>query len=224
MLRKRNPLHCPLPLSIIALLIIPASSASRVWSETPAVPSYDSQKPAAEKELQPLPPGSSSSEKTVLDEEKAYRKFIDQGAGFSLEIPQSWSWNPIKTGDYLIVGAQGTNAYEISIIVQLIDKNLIPANSLQNFFNQTLDQFLSIPNNRLHKKGRTVKSSLDLPFFLITYPALNTKKEEVKFAHSQVLAENGSYYLWISYSAPIPVYKEYLMDFQHLINSLQLVN
>ena len=60
------------------------------------------------------------------DQQQNYKRFQEIQYGFSFEIPDQWTIKLTPKKDYLIEGPKGSDAFEIAIIIQIIQKSQNP--------------------------------------------------------------------------------------------------
>lgn len=172
----------------------------------------------------PPPPPAQSSEVPVAQQPNiSYKTFRDKQFGFSFELPENWSFQTIgANSDYLFSGPVGTPETEISVIVQIVDTQKGVVTSLKDQMLSLLNQFSQMNGAKIASKSQLQVAGQDAPFFLVTYPAENTKKQQVIFGHTQLGLEHLPYLLLISYSAPRDIYQQHVATFQHMVDTLKL--
>ena len=85
-----------------------------------------------------------------------------------------------------------------------------------------LNQFSQMPGAKVPTKSEIQAAGQTAPFFLVTYPAENTRKQKVSFGHTQLGLEHLPYLILVSYSAPRDIYQQNVSTFQHMMDSLKL--
>jgi hypothetical protein len=194
----------------------------------PAVPAVPTVPPAttAIPPAAPVPPQGQQSEAVPLPPSQpgvSYKTFQDKQFGFAFELPENWTFQTIgANSDYLFSGQAGSPESEISVIVQIVDIRKGVVGSLKDQMLALLQQFSQMPGAKIESKSQTQVAGGIAPFFLVTYPAENTKKQKVRFGHTQLGLDHPPYLFLISYSAPRDIYQQNVATFQHMIDSLKL--
>ncbi|KAB2891184.1 MAG: hypothetical protein F9K32_05625 [Desulfobulbaceae bacterium] len=154
---------------------------------------------------------------------RAYKTFQDKQFGFSFELPDSWTFQTVgANSDYLFSGQPGTPEAEISVIVQIVDTQKGVVGSLKDQMLSLLNQFSQMAGAKIESKSQIQTANQMAPFFLVTYQAENTRKQQVTFGHTQLGIDHPPYLLLISYSAPREIYQRNVAVFQHMVESLKL--
>lgn len=154
---------------------------------------------------------------------RAYKTFQDKQFGFSFELPDSWTFQTVgANSDYMFSGQPGTPEAEISVIVQIVDTQKGVVGSLKDQMVALLNQFSQMNGARIESKSQIQAANQVAPFFLVTYQAENTRKQQVTFGHTQLGIDHPPYLLLISYSAPREIYQQNVSTFQHMVESLKL--
>ncbi|NLF24760.1 MAG: hypothetical protein GX589_03775 [Deltaproteobacteria bacterium] len=154
----------------------------------------------------------------------SYKRVAEANLGFSFEMPSDWSWELTPKKDYLISGPSGSQAFEIAVRCHIVAKSGGSAGSLQLQFEEAQSQMAAVPGSKLLKKGLAKIAGVEAPFFIVGYRTKDSRGVQEDFAHSQLVLETHSYYLWLSYSAPVAVYTAYLPVFQHLVDSFSFAD
>lgn len=153
----------------------------------------------------------------------SYKTFQDKQFGFAFELPENWTFQTIgANSDYLFSGQVGTPESEISVIVQIVDTKKGVVGSLKDQMLALLNQFSQMTGAKIESKSQIQAAGGIAPFFLVTYPAENTRKEKVMFGHTQLGLDHPPYLFLISYSAPREIYQQNVATFQHMIETLKL--
>lgn len=153
----------------------------------------------------------------------SYKTFRDKQFGFSFELPENWSFQIIgANSDYLFSGPVGTQETEISVIVQIVDTQKGVVTSLKDQMLSLLNQFSGMAGAKIVSKSEIQVAGQTAPFFLVTYPAENTRKQKMTFGHTQLGLDHPPYLLLISYSAPRDIYQQSVSTFQHMMDTLKL--
>jgi len=150
----------------------------------------------------------------------ALKQFRDERFGFTLELPETWAYRVTPNKDYLFEGPRGTDAFEVSVILQFVVKSANPGSSAAAQLDGVAADLARAVNAVIKTRDAVSVGGQPAPFITITYTAQNSAGDAVPFAHTQIVADHGAYYYLISYSAPTAIYQEYLSVFQHAIESL----
>jgi hypothetical protein len=186
-----------------------------VQPPTQAAPSPPVQPGAAAPGVPPAAPPSVPA--------RTYKTFQDKQFGFSFELPDNWTFQTVgANSDYLFSGQPGTPEAEISVIVQIVDTQKGVVGSLKDQMLALLNQFSQMAGARIESKSQIQTANQMAPFFLVTYQAEDTRKQQVTFGHTQLGIDHPPYLLLISYSAPREIYQQNVTVFQHMVESLKL--
>jgi hypothetical protein len=148
------------------------------------------------------------------------RQFHDNQFGFTLVLPDRWTYRVTPQKHYLFEGPKGTDAYELSVILQFVAKSANPGSTPAAQLQGLAAGLARAPNGAIGTRGSVNVGGQPAPFFNATYDAKNSTGELVPFTHTQVAVDHGEYYYLISYSGPTAVFKKYLPVFEHLVTSL----
>lgn len=172
---------------------------------------------AAAPPAQGAPPAAPAAPAPVA---QGYKEINEPNFGFAFQIPSTWGWRLTKSKDYLISGPKGTPAHEVSLVVQIIDKQAGGA-TLVGRMKAILAQISQVPQGKILKKGEVTMAGQQAPYFLASYQTKDTTGQVQEFGHAQVGVERGRYVFLISYSAPTEIYKAYLSAFQRVVDSFR---
>ncbi|HSO10154.1 MAG TPA: hypothetical protein VLR45_09205 [Desulfoprunum sp.] len=195
-------------------------------------PQSESAPPAAQPEAEApaAPPSVSAASQqggqapAPSEPRQAYKTFQDKQFGFSFELPETWTFQTVGVNsDYLFSGQPGTPESEISVIVQVVDTNKGVVGNLKDQMLALLNQLSQMPGAKIESKSQIQAAGQAAPFFLVTYPAEDSKKQQVTFGHTQLGIDHPPYLLLISYSAPRQIYQQNVTIFQHMVDSLKLM-
>ncbi|MBV1737962.1 MAG: hypothetical protein KMY53_07355, partial [Desulfarculus sp.] len=151
---------------------------------------------------------------------QGYKEINEPNFGFAFQIPSAWGWQLTKTKDYLISGPKGIPANEVSLVVQIIDKQA-GGTTLMAQMKAMVAQISQVPQGKILKKGEVTMAGQQAPYFLASYQANDLARQPVEFGHAQVGMERGRHLFLISYSAPTPIYKANLGAFQRVVDSFR---
>ncbi|MBU1274047.1 MAG: hypothetical protein KJ720_01600 [Proteobacteria bacterium] len=168
----------------------------------------------------PAPPAPAAPAPAASPAPQGYKEINEPNFGFAFQVPSAWSWELTKNRDYLISGPKGTPAYEVALLVQIIDKDA-GGTSLMGQMKDILAQISRVPQGKLLKKGEASMAGQQAPYFLASYLAKDSAGQQVEFGHAQVGVEKGRYLFLVSYSAPTEVYKANLGAFQRVVDSFR---
>lgn len=143
----------------------------------------------------------------------------DDTFGFAFEIPATWIYRVNPNKDYVVEGPKGTEAYELSVILQFVSKAANKGSSATAQAQAIVDQIQGAPNGAIKSSDMLKMAGQEAPYFVATYTAKNSAGVAGPFAHTQLVLDHGPYYYLISYSGPAPIYEKYLGDFQHLVET-----
>lgn len=147
----------------------------------------------------------------------------DDKFGFAYEIPATWTYRVNANKDYVVEGPKGTDAYELSVILQFVTKAANKGSSATAQAQSLVEQIQGAPNGVIKSHDLLQVAGQEAPFFVATYTAKNSTGVAMPFAHTQLVLDHGAYYYLISYSGPAPIYEKYLSVFQHLVETFTFV-
>lgn len=151
----------------------------------------------------------------------AMKRIKEDTFGITYEIPAAWAWRVNQNKDYVIEGPKGTEAYELSIILQFIAKSANPGSSATAQAQALVEQIKGAPNGVIKSADMLTMSGQEAPYFIATYTAANSAGVKTPFAHTQIVLDHDAYYYLISYSGPAPIYEKNLGVFEHLVATFQ---
>jgi hypothetical protein len=154
----------------------------------------------------------------------ANKRMYDQKFGFEFYLPETWVYHVTPKKDYMIEGPKGTDAYEISIVMQFVLKSLNPGSSAAAQAREMLGKIQAAPQAEVKTRDTIAIAGQDAPYFIATYTAKDSQGVARTFAHTQMVLDHGAYYYLISYSGPESVYQKYLPVFEHLTQTFAFLN
>jgi hypothetical protein len=162
--------------------------------------------------LPPVPPP------TVAQE---YTRFREVQFGFSFEVPATWNISLTPKKDYLVEGPKGTDAFEISIVIQIVRKSDNPGSSADAQLESSGKTLMTVPGTAIKQRGTLTVAGREVPSFVAAYQAKTSQGTAADFGHLQLVIDQGDYFYWVSYSGPAPVYDKYKPVAQRLLESFQ---
>jgi hypothetical protein len=168
---------------------------------------------------QPQRPEEPAAPSTPPSREAQTKLFSDEKFGFELEVPGSWSYRVTPEKDYLIEGPQGTDAFELYIVLQFITKTANPGSSIVDQAKGILNDVLQIPDAELRSQEMLSIAGQDAPYFVATYTAKDSNEQSTMFGHRQIVLDHGDYYYHVSYFGPVDVYEKYVPVFEHIVET-----
>lgn len=153
-----------------------------------------------------------------------FKTFQDSNFGFSFQLPDSWQFYVNDNRDYVFLGADDSPASQATIVVQILTKagneGSTDASMLGDFWNS----LQSVPGAGLDGEGTVPVAGGQSPFFIAHYKVNTDTGAKVEFKHIQVLLDHGDYFFALSFSAPTPIYEEFLKVFQHMVSTFSFAN
>ena len=186
--------------------------AGPVTPPVAAVPEVSA--PAAAVAITPASPGASASLATPATPTK---QFHDDTFGFTLVLPNTWSYRVTPQKHYLFEGPKGTDAFELSVVLQFVTKSANPGSTAAAQLQRLAEGLAGAPNGVIGNRGTVKVGGQAAPYFNATYSAKDSSASVAPFPHTQIAVDHGDYYYLISYSGPTPVSKKYLPVFEHLV-------
>lgn len=153
------------------------------------------------------------------DQQQNYKRFQEIQYGFSFEIPGQWTIKLTPKKDYLIEGPKGSDAFEIALIIQIIQKSQNPGSSAQLQLEASQRQIMSVPGAKILRQDRISSANQQAPYFAASYKTKTSQGNLSLFGHLQVVLDYGDYYYWVSYSGPAPIYEKYRSVMEHLLQT-----
>ncbi len=147
------------------------------------------------------------------------KTFRDDAFGFSLELPDTFTYRVTPQKHYMFEGPKGSDAYELSIILQFVTKSQNPGSSAEAQLRGLADELARAPNGTIRTRDTIPVGGTTAPFVSATYDAKDSGGTVVPFGHTQMVVDHGAYYYLISYSGPLEIFKKYMPTFEHLIES-----
>ncbi|MBP6716297.1 MAG: hypothetical protein KA205_05495 [Acidobacteria bacterium] len=147
------------------------------------------------------------------------KTFRDDAFGFSLELPDTFTYRVTPQKHYMFEGPKGADAYELSIILQFVTKSQNPGSSAEAQLRGLADELARAPNGTIRTRDTIPVGGTTAPFVSATYDAKDSGGTVVPFGHTQMVVDHGAYYYLISYSGPLEIFKKYMPTFEHLIES-----
>lgn len=157
----------------------------------------------------------------TADRAQEYTRFRELQFGFSYEVPSNWNITLTPKKDYMVEGPKGTDAYEISVVIQIVKKSENPGSSAGAQLESSGKLLLTAPEAAIKQKGTLTVAGREVPCFVASYKASTSQGSSAVFSHLQLVIDQGDYYYWVSYSAPVPVYEKYRLVAEHFLNSFQ---
>lgn len=151
----------------------------------------------------------------------ANKTWRDEKFGYVLEMPDTWGYRVTASKDYLFEGPKGTDAFEISLILQFVVRSMNPGATAQSQLQGLVTELEGAPNGTIKTRGTIVLDGEEAPYVTATYSAKNSGGQVVPFAHTQLAAAHGEYFYLISYSGPLKIYEKHVGVFEHLIDSFR---
>jgi hypothetical protein len=126
--------------------------------------------------------------------------------------------------DYLVEGPKGTNAYELSVLLQFISKAQNPGSSAVDQAKLALASLQGAPNAKLMTQEMLSIAAQEAPYFVATYTANDSNRNATTFGHTQIIMDHGDYYYWLSYFGPVDIYEEHRAVFEHIAKTFRFTN
>jgi len=135
-------------------------------------------------------------------------------------LPNTWAYRITPEKSYLFEGPKGTEAYELSVILQFVLKSANPGSTVASQLDGLAAQLARAPRGSVGTRGTVKVGGQPASFFNATYDAKTSSGAVAPFTHTQVVVDHGQYYYLISYSGPTDIFKKHLPVFEHLVTSL----
>jgi len=149
---------------------------------------------------------------------------IERGyLGFALEAPSGWSYRLLDDGSYIIEGPQGTEAYEISIIVQIIDRVANPGSSTMAQYQEGLAGATAISDAEITEEGLRGIAGQRAPYFLARYTGRDSRGTGMPFGHLHFVLESPRFWYWVSAIAPLNIFREHQEVIDHAVATFEVV-
>lgn len=199
------------------------AAAPEVPTPTPApaptaAPTPPAAPPPAVAQTAPRP-AAPAAPQTPTRAAAGLKTFRDDAFGFSLELPDTFTYRVTPQKHYMFEGPKGSDAYELSIILQFVTKSQNPGSSAEAQLRGLADELARAPNGTIRTRDTIPVGGTTAPFVSATYDAKDSGGTVVPFGHTQMVVDHGAYYYLISYSGPLEIFKKYMPTFEHLIES-----
>lgn len=185
----------------------------------------DSQ-PSTPGELPPAyaPPPSDPGVPLAADAatERTWQRLFDAALGFALEVPSDWGYRVLEGGSYIIEGPQGTEAYEVSIVIQIIDRAANPASSTMAQYQEGLAGAQAIPDAEIAEEGLRAIAGQRAPYFLARYTGRDSRGTAMPFGHLHLVLESPRYWYWFSAIAPLEIFGREQDAIDHAIATFEV--
>jgi hypothetical protein len=152
------------------------------------------------------------------------KRFRDPKFGIEFELPEPWTYRITPSKDYLFEGPKGTDAFELSVVLQFVTKAANPGSSPAAQAQALAEKIASAPNGAIKTRDKLVVAGQEALYFVATYTAADSAGAATLFAHTQIVVDRGAYYYLISYSGPAPIYQKYLDVFQNMVQTLRFTS
>jgi hypothetical protein len=154
----------------------------------------------------------------------ATKQFRDDTFAFTLQLPETWAYRLTPSKDYLFEGPKGTDAYELSVILQFVLKSKNPGATAATQLAGLLTDLEKAPNASVVARDTGRIGGQPAPFVTVTYNARNSAGAVEGFTHSQYVVDHGAYFYLISYSGPSAIYQKHLAVFQRMLDSYRFTD
>lgn len=191
---------------------LPFNVAARAAEPLPAAPAAPTPTPP---KVVPTPPRPAPTAKPA----DGMKRFHDDTFGFGLELPDTFAYRVTPQKHYLFEGPKGSDAFELSIILQFVMKSANPGSSADAQLRGLADQLSRTPNGAIKTRAVMDVGGTRAPYVNATYDAKDSTGATVPFSHTQLVIDHGAYYYLISYSGPTPIFRKYAPVFEHMIES-----
>ncbi|MFA5907243.1 MAG: hypothetical protein WC815_00545 [Vicinamibacterales bacterium] len=149
------------------------------------------------------------------------KQFSDATFGIAFELPATWTYRVNAAKDYVIEGPKGTEAYELSVVLQFVTKAANPKSSATAQAQKLVDQIKGAPNGVIKTSEMLTIGGQEAPYFVATYTAADSTGAKTPFAHTQIVIDHGAYYYLVSYSGPAKIYEKYTSAFEGMVGTFR---
>ncbi len=156
--------------------------------------------------------------------QSAAKQFRDEAFAFTLELPESWAYRLTPAKDYLFEGPKGTDAYELSVILQFVLKSKNPGATATTQLAGLLADLEKAPAASVVARDTRRVGGQPAPFVTVTYDAKNSTGGVEQFTHAQYVVDHGAYFYLISYSGPSAIYQKHLAVFDRMLDSYRFTD
>ena len=188
----------------------PAPSADRVLSDPPMTDAVDPGRLVESLSGMAPPPATT------------WQRFADAELGFALEAPSDWGYRLLDSGSYIIEGPQGTEAYEISIIVQIIDRAANPDSSTMAQYQEGLAGATAIADAEIVEEGLRAIAGQRAPYFIARYTGRDSRGNEMPFGHLHFVLEGPRFWYWVSAIAPLDIFRDQQEAIDHAVTTFEV--
>lgn len=154
----------------------------------------------------------------------ATKQFRDERFAFTFDLPETWAYRLTPSKDYLLEGPKGTDAYELSVILQFVLKSENPGATAATQLAGLLADLQKAPNAAVVTRDTRRIGGQPAPFVTVTYDAKNSAGAVERFTHAQYVVDHGAYFYLISYSGPSAIYLKHLAVFQRMLDSYRFTD
>ena len=143
---------------------------------------------------------------------------------FAFELPASMSAELLPDkGGYMITAPAGSELGELVFVVQAVSKSANPGSSVNKQLKEARRLLKRHPGADIHSEDARRVAGQKTEYFVVSYPALDSKQKKTQFKHMQLVLENGPNYYWVSFSAPNKEFKKHKEIFFHMLNTFRFI-
>jgi predicted Zn-dependent protease len=151
----------------------------------------------------------------------ATREFAIDGTPLTGEIPADWGARKTESGTIVFEGAKGTEAYEVSVELQVIPKAEARGATILDVAQEIYGSLMQRPSARV-QQPRTGETSRGQTTAIVTGTyALQAQARAVPFSHMTVVIDYAQHMAVVSYYGPDAMYTKYAPAFELIGNSLR---
>ncbi|MDP2734146.1 MAG: hypothetical protein Q8O63_13745 [Hoeflea sp.] len=151
-------------------------------------------------------------------QETSFRTYKDV-SGFSCEFPSDWSFDQAKNLDRIFTSA---NARHVTIIVQVIDRQLTAEKTAVAQLQMLRAKLLEVPDGRILNEATAPIAAQQAPYLIAGYTTSDSAGQVRPFRHIQMVVTAPRVFLLMSYSAPDEIFDEHMRVFQNCAATLVL--
>jgi predicted Zn-dependent protease len=187
---------------------VPTPRQQRAETPPPSAPPASSPPPPTNP-----PPGTRTAEGT--------RTFSVTTAPFDGEFPEDWTPRQTQHGTIIYEGKKGTEAYEVSVELQVTPRSLMPPDLAGVI--QAMGKALSgRAGLDVQEPERTEHQGFPAAIMRATYQAKTARGEPATFRHIGLAIEYPEHYVILSFYLPEELFEAYVPVFQMMISKFHL--
>lgn len=148
--------------------------------------------------------------------------FSDPEFGIGFDVPAAWTRSVTADGDYLFSAHPGTEQEGLRLRVQFVIKALNPGSSLLAQADKAENQLSSDSSVKRIFREKAEVAGQTAPYFIAALEGAGGARAGSGIGYTLVILEGPSYYYWISFHGPGPIYKAHHELFEAILGTIEI--